>query len=217
MKIGIIGATGKAGRDIHAEAVARGHETVALVRNADRAAEVLGADADVVVSDAFELTQADLQSLDVVVNAFATTPDQAFRHRDLARHLVETVDGLEPRLVFILGAGSLRTGEDRHLFVEDIAQVPGADAWIAIPRGQLHQLEYLRAIGGANWVGISPSAQFEPGPATTPVIGKDDLLVAADGSSHTTTGTMAVAVLDELENPAHANTRFTVGDGVAHG
>lgn len=215
MKIGIIGATGKAGRDIHAEAVARGHEVVALVRDAARAAEVLGADATVVVRDAFELTHRDLLSFDVVVNAFGTGPDQAYRHVDLARHLVETADGLEPRLVFLLGAGSLVTGADRHQFLQDIAHIPGAESWIAIPRAQVHELDYLRAIGGANWVGISPSAVFEPGPATTPVLGRDELLVAPDGGSHTTTGTMAIAVLDEIENPQHANCRFTVGDGTA--
>lgn len=215
MKIGIIGATGTAGRDIYAEAAARGHDTVALVRDGDRAAEVLGADAPVLVRDAFDLTQAEMLDFDVIVNAFATTPDQAFRHVDLARHLVETADGAEPRLVFILGAGSLLTGEDRHLLLDDIAQVEGSEAWISIPRSQLHQLDYLRAIGGANWVGVSPSAQFTAGPATTPVIGKDELLVAADGQSHTTSGTLAIAILDEIENPAHANTRFTVGDGAA--
>ena len=217
MKIGIIGATGRAGRDIHAEATARGHEVVALVRDADRAVEVLGADVTTMVRDAFEVTQQDLRGFDVVVNAFGTTPDRSYRHVDLARHLVESADGLEPRLVFILGAGSLVTGEDRHQFIEDIARIPGAESWIAIPRSQLHQLEYLRAIGGANWVGISPSAVFEPGPATAPVIGRDELLVAPDGGSHTTTGTMAVAVLDEIENPQHANCRFTVGDGAALG
>lgn len=213
MKIGIIAATGKAGRDIFAEAVARGHETTALVRDAGRAAEVLGADATVLEKDAFDLTQAELAAFDVVVNAFGTSPDEAFRHVDLARHLVETVDGHEPRLVFILGAGSLRTGEDRHLFVEDIAKTPGAEAWISIPQSQLRQLNYLRDIQGVNWVGVSPGALFEPGPATSPRLGKDELLVDEAGNSHTTTGTMAVAVLDEIEAPAHRNARFTVVDG----
>ncbi|MGA4670082.1 NAD(P)-dependent oxidoreductase [Propionibacteriaceae bacterium Y1923] len=213
MKIGIIGASGKAGRDIFAEAVRRGHETTALVRDANRAAEVLGSDAAVLERDAFDLTQADLAGFDVVVNAFGTTPDQAFEHVDLARHLVETVDAQEPRLVFILGAGSLRTGEDRHLFVEDIAESPGSEAWIAIPQAQLRELKYLRDIQGVNWVGISPGALFEPGPAAGVRLGKDELLADEAGNSRTSTGTMAIAVLDEIEDPAHRNTRFCVVDG----
>jgi nucleoside-diphosphate-sugar epimerase len=42
VKIGIIGATGKAGRTLVAEATARGHETTALVRDAGKAVQVLG-------------------------------------------------------------------------------------------------------------------------------------------------------------------------------
>ena len=213
MKIGIIGATGKAGRDIYAEAVARGHEVVGLVLDAARAEEVLGQGATIVVADAFDLTHAELAGFDVIVSAFGVAPQEAHRHTELTRHLVETTDDVKPRLVFILGAGSLVTGEDRHPFLKDIANIPGAEAWIDIPRARLHQLEYLRAIGGANWVGVSPSALFEPGPANTPVLGHNELLVDADGQSRTTTGTMAIAVLDEIENPKHLNTRFTVGDG----
>lgn len=117
-----------------------------------------------------------------------------------------------PRLVFILGAGSLTTGEDNHLFVEDIRNIPGADAWISIPENQLKELEFLRSVTDADWVGVSPSAMFTPGEATEPVLGTDRLLHAGDGESHTTTGTMAVAVLDEIEKPAHSRTRFTVSD-----
>ena len=79
------------------------------------------------------------------------------------------------------------------------------------PENQLLELEYLRSVTDIDWVGISPSAQFEPGEARGVVLGADDLLVAGDGTSHTTTGTMAVAILDEIEQPAHHRKRFTVG------
>lgn len=215
MKIAVIGATGKAGSALHALAVERGHQVTALVRSRARADEVLGADTDaqVVVRDAFGLTADDLAPYDVVVDAIGTPPDQAGQHVELARHLVATATVLgaqAPRLVFILGAGSLRTGEDGHLFVEDIRKIPGAETWLDIPVQQLAELEYLRGTEGVDWVGISPSATFEPGEATTPVLGTDELLVDAHGVSRTTTGTMAIVILDEIEHPAHHNTRFTV-------
>jgi uncharacterized protein len=214
MKIGVIGATGKAGRAVVAQALARGHDATAIVRNPAKAAEILGGDVPVLARDAFELTAEDLRAFDVVVNAFATAPQDAGRHVDLARELVELTGGKEsPRLVFILGAGSLRTGADHHLLVEDLRQLPGADAWVSIPENQLRELEYLRSVTDADWVGVSPSAQFEPGEARAVALGIDDLLVAGDGTSHTTTGTMAVAILDEIEHPAHRRQRFTVGDG----
>jgi putative NADH-flavin reductase len=213
MKIGIIGATGKAGRAIFTQALSRGHEATAIVRDPAKAAELLGTSVPVLTRDAFDLTAEDLRTFDVVVNAFAIAPNHAQRHVDLARELVELTRGNEsPRLVFILGAGSLKTGEDHHLLVEDLRKLPGADAWVSIPENQLRELEYLRSVTDVDWVGISPSAKFEPGEARGVVLGTDELLVASDGTSHTTTGTMAVAILDEIEHPAHRRQRFTVGD-----
>lgn len=212
MKIGIIGATGKAGSAVFQEATARGHQTIAIVRDTARATEVLGDQIPVLERDAFALTAEDLAGFDVVVNAFGTTPDRAHLHVDLARHLIERARADRPRLVFILGAGSLVTGEDRHLFVEDLRKTPDAQTWISIPEQQLLELEYLRTVQDVQWVGVSPQELFTLGEATEPVLGGDELLIAIDGPSHTTTGTMAVALLEEIEHPKHHNTRFTVGD-----
>ncbi|GAA4282618.1 NAD(P)H-binding protein [Brevibacterium daeguense] len=212
MRIGIIGATGKAGSDIYREAVRRDHEVIALVQNRQKAAEKLGTAAEVLQRDAFELTADDLADFDVVVNAFGTSPDQAHQHVELTQLLVNSAGESKPRLVFILGAGSLTTGEDKHLFVDDIRQAPGAEAWISIPENQLKQLEYLRRVEEVDWVGVSPQAEFSPGEASTPVLGTDEIIFASDGTSHTTSGTMAVAILDEIENPQHVKTRFTVSD-----
>lgn len=213
MKIGIIGATGNAGRAIHAEATRRGHDVTAVVRNPDRAREVLGADATVLTRDAFDLVVDDLRDFDVVVDAFATAPEHAHLHVDLAARLVAMFRGVDaPRLVFILGAGSLTTGPDEHLALDDIRGVPGAEAWIAIPQSQLEELRFLRDVDDVDWVAVSPSLTFVAGAATDYVLGRDELLVAPDGSSSVTSGTLAVALIDEIENPAHVRTRFTVRD-----
>ena len=166
MKIGIIGATGNAGRALFHESAKRGHQTTAIVRSAAKAGDVLGADAAVLERDAFSLDAEDLAAFDVVVNAFGTAPHEAYRHVDLARSLVELAGETTPRLVFILGAGSLTTGDDDHLFVEDIRNIPGAEAWISIPENQLKELEYLRGVTDVDWVGVSPSRCSRP--ATPP-------------------------------------------------
>lgn len=215
MQIGIIGATGMAGQEIYRESLKRGHDTVAIVRNAAKAHEMFGDQAETLEKDAFELTAADLAGFDAVVDAFGTTPDQAETHNDLTRRLVDAAPSSSadsPRLLFILGAGSLTNPQTGDLALEDIKQVPGSEHWIAIPIAALAQLEYLRTVENVEWVGVSPQMMFTPGPATVPQLGIDTLLTAADGESHTTAGTMAVAVLDELENPAHRNSRFTVSD-----
>ena len=68
MQIGIIGATGKAGSLILKEAQARGHEVTAIVRNASKISD---SSVNILEKNVLDLTNADLQGFDVVVNAFA--------------------------------------------------------------------------------------------------------------------------------------------------
>lgn len=185
----------------------------ALVLNAERAHELLGAEALLVQRNAFDLRTEDLSAFDVVVDAFATAPAQAYRHVDLAARLVGLLrETTAPRLFFILGAGSLTTGTDHHLFVEDLRRSPEAQGWIATPENQLKQLQFLQGVDNVEWVAVSPSAKFVPGEAAGVVLGRDELLIAPDGSSQVTTGTMAVAILDEIEHPTRHQERFTVRD-----
>lgn len=213
MKIGIIGVTGNAGRAIYAEALTRGHTLTAIVLDPDKARDLLGADISALHKNAFDLQREDLIAFDVVVNAFSTAPAKAYQHVDLAARLVGLLrETTAPRLVFILGAGSLRIGEDHNLLVQDLRRTPGAENWIATPENQLLELEFLQGVTNVDWVGVSPSQNFVPGKAARAVLGHDELLVGPDGSSQVTTGTMAVAILDEIERPAHHQERFTVRD-----
>lgn len=211
-KIGIIGATGKAGSAITAEALKRGHEVTAIVRDEEKAREL--GQVELQLSDARTLTSDDIVGLDAVVNAFGVAPDQAEQHIEVTKNLVELARELgpnAPRLIFILGAGSLK-GADGEFFIEEIRKAPGSEHWIAIPENQLKQLEYLRTVEDVEWAGVSPQAQFSEGPATEVVLGGDEIITATDGESHTTTGTMALAIIDEIEQPQHSKTRFTVSD-----
>ncbi len=212
MKLAIIGAAGTAGSAIYKEAVKRGHEATGIVRNAERAKEALGNDASLLVKDAFELQRDDLAGFDVVINAFATEPSKAYLHVDLTAKLIAQFrETLQPRLFFILGAGSLLDANEQP-FVETLKSLPEAEAWISIPVNQFKQLEFLRSVDNVDWVGVSPSAEFLEGESSNPVIGKDHLLTAADGKSHTTNGTLAVAILNEIETPTINRSRFTVSD-----
>src|SRR3984957_13352185 len=57
-----------------------------------------------------------------------------------------------------------------------------------------------------------PSYFFAPGERTGKFrLGKDELLVAADGQSRISTEDLAIALVDELEQPKHSRQRFTVG------
>lgn len=76
MKIGIIGANGKAGNLILKGAVNRGHQVTAIVRDASKLKEKVDA---VIEKSIFDLTSDDIKSFDVVVNAFGA-PIEKSKH-----------------------------------------------------------------------------------------------------------------------------------------
>ncbi|SHK83738.1 hypothetical protein SAMN02745136_03464 [Anaerocolumna jejuensis DSM 15929] len=210
MKIAIIGATGMAGTALYKEGVSRGHDVTAIVRHKDKAVSLFGNGVKVIEKDVFDLTKSDLEGFDVIVNAFATAPAKAYLHLDLAAKLVGLFrETQSPRLFFILGAASL-LDENGKLFLDTLKTVPEAASWISIPTEAYKTLNFLRSIENVNWVGVSPSAEFVAGEATVPVLGKDHLLSSSNGKSIVTSGTMAVAILNEIENPQFIGTRFTV-------
>lgn len=210
MKIAIIGATGKAGTELFKEATGRDHEVTAVVRNAEKAADLLGSDANTIVKDAFDLTRDDLQGFDVIVNAFATAPQTAYLHVDLAAKLVHLFrETTTTRLFFILGAGSL-LDENDELFVETIRQDPNSSAFINVPEAQLQELNFLRDVNDVKWVGVSPGAQLIEGEQTNYTSGIDHILQNDNGESLTTYSTLAKAIIDEVEAPKYHKQRFTV-------
>ena len=73
-------------------------------------------------------------------------------------------------------------------------------------------LDTLRNEKDLDWTFISPSAEFVEGERTgTFRLGKDHLLVSAEGKSWITFADFAIAMLDEVEQPKHSRQRFTVG------
>lgn len=210
-RIGIIGASGMAGREIYKQAEQNAElDVMGIVRDEAKAKQVLGVHANLLSGDIFSLTDSVLAKFDVIVDAFGTSPDQAEQQVKLAQKLVNLARKNKIKLIFILGAGSLRTGADQHLFVEDIAKLPGADQWINTPRQQLAELQYLEQVTDVDWLGISPSATFEPGPAHDYRLGKDELLFDTQGESKVTTGTMAELVIKEVVTPTHHQERLTI-------
>jgi len=86
---------------------------------------------------------------------------------------------------------------------------PHAPAFINTPKNQLREYQLLQWTDNVNWIGISPSMNFEHGPATEYVRGDNTLLKDDNGKSVLNSGTLAVALLDELEKPTIKQTRFT--------
>lgn len=215
MKIAILGATGMSGQTIYREAVDRGHDVTAFVRTESKAKETLGDDAKLKVADVFELTTEDLTPFEVVVNALGTPRghDIGYLHIDMAAHLIRILrNTTSPRIFFMLGAASL-LDKDGNPFIDSFVKDTSSASWIDTPLMQVHEYHFLQTVTNVNWVGISPSLSYGPGPKTGYVRNdKNQALFDSSGKPNLMSGNLATALLDEIEAPSINQARFTVGN-----
>lgn len=208
MKIGIIGASGKAGSLILKEAVSRGHEVTAIVRDAEK---ITDAEIPVLEKDVFHLETADLAQFDVVVNAFGVPPEKAEQHVEAGRTLIGALKAApDTRLIVVGGAGSLFVDEARTTRLIETPEFP--DAFKAIASNQGQNLADLEASEGIQWTFLSPAAFFDAEGRRTGryQTGEDGITVNKKGKSYVSYADYAIALVDEIENPKHVNKRFTV-------
>jgi uncharacterized protein len=226
MEIGVLGATGTIGTRVVTEAVDRGHHVTAFTRSAARIPAEPGAVRWMVTDprDAAQLAT-DLTGLDVLVNAINAgndVPDtiaNAHTFPATARVLLTAMEALPRlRLIVIGGAGSLEVAPglrvvDTEGFADNLPAALGVPVEYArAVRAHIEALDLYR-LSDRNWTYVSPSAGLvQPGKRTGRFrVGGDQLLVQEDGSSDISAEDLAVAVLDEAEQPRFVQRRFTVG------
>ena len=112
------------------------------------------------------------------------------------------------RVLWVGGAGGLEV--EPGIRVIDAPDFPAA-----IKPGSLatmEALDQLRRESSLDWSYLSPSANMKSGARTGKFrLGGDQLLVDSSGHSQISVQDFAVAMIDELEHPAHIRKRFTVG------
>lgn len=205
MKIAIIGATGYTGSKILAEALGRGHEVTAIVRNTNK----LPAHTHLTAANGDATDPASLASLlagnDVVVSAFNPGKDATGKG---TASVVEAVKRAGVgRLVVVGGAGSLEVAPGRRL----VDQPDFPAAWKDGALKTAAFLDALRAEPELDWTFVSPAARLSPGERTgTYRVGGDQLMTDESGESRISVEDYAVAMLDEIERPCHRRTRFSV-------
>ncbi|WP_030295627.1 NAD(P)-dependent oxidoreductase [Streptomyces katrae] len=213
-KIALFGATGTIGALVLREALRRGHEVTAVVRDpaklADPGAEVLRGD----VLDPHSVAEA-AAGRDVVVSAIGPGSGDPGVLVTAAKSLIGGLCTLgpetpRPRVIVVGGAGSLRTPEGPPVW-----QAPGLPEPVrALMHAHGEALDFLRTVPveEVRWTCLSPAAQIGPGERTgTYRLALDDLIVDEDGRSHISAEDYAVALVDEIERDAHPGLRFTIG------
>ena len=210
-RIAVIGGTGYAGSHIVAEAVSRGHTVVSVARSVP-AERIEGATyVEGTILDVPGLVT-ELEGVDVVVSTVAARGDMLGNVRQNIAALVDRLPGTV-RIGVIGGAGGslIAPGGERLIDQQSFTEEYKPEALEAI--GILEDLQADDR--GHDWFYVHPAGGFgawNPGERTGSYRDGGDVLVTdADGESFISGADLAVAVVDEMENPRHSRERFTVG------
>ena len=212
MKIALIGATGFVGSAILKEALERGHDVTAIVRHPDKLQahpKLHAKKGDVYSAD--EVARL-VSGHDAVISAF----NPGWSDPEIYNHQVKGTESIikgvkqagVKRLLFVGGAGSLEVKPGVQSV--DLPKFPAEYKQGALATRDA--LNMLRKETSLEWSFLSPSADLSPGQRTGKFrLGKDQLLKDAKGESRVSVEDYSVAMLDEVERPAHIRQRFTVG------
>lgn len=211
MNIALIGASGFIGSGLLKEALARDHRVTALVGHPEKLAAAAGLTA--VKTDVLDLAAlaAHLRGHDAIISAFsghAQSEVYDYYLRGIRSIIGAVKQAGVSRLLVVGGAGSLEVGSGVQLL--DTPEFPSQ--WKGTAEGARQALLLLKQERELDWTMLSPSAHIAPGQRTGKFrLGTDQLLVDAKGESHISVEDYAVAMIDELERPAHSRRRFTAG------
>jgi len=201
MSIALLGASGNAGARILKELSDRGHKVTAIARHPEKIAKlphVTAVKGDVNDKDALT---ALLKGHDIVISSvhFTVSDPRILIDAAKASHV--------KRYLVVGGAGSLEVAPGVALVTTP--DFPEQYKPEALAGSKF--LELLRHEKELDWTFLSPSALFVPGERTGKFrLGKDQLLTNEKGSSISFED-YAIALVDEVEKPAHSRQRFTVG------
>ena len=211
MKLVLFGATGHLGKAILEEALARGHDVTAVVRDTQRlhrAHDKLHVVTGTVEQSTIWLAYAKYADA-VIASLSARRSGQFEEVPAAAQTLLDTLNGTNvKRLLWVGGAGSLEVAPG--VKVIDDPHFP--HAWKAEAQAQAHALEVFRASkADVDWTYVSPAALIEDGVRTGKYrIGGDQLLTDDKGLSRITVPDYAIALLDQLDRKDALKKRITV-------
>ena len=210
----LIGATGFVGSAILQELVSRGHNVTALVRNPEKLqsnANITAVKGD--VANAESLTGL-MKGKDAVISAYNpgwTNPNIAtLIEENYPKILLAAKQSGVKRLLIVGGAGTLFCAP--NLRVVDSGVIPQEIMGGVRPLGDFY-LNTLMNEKAIDWTFFSPAGAFDNDGKRTGQfrLGKDDLIVDAQGNSHISVQDYAMAIVDELEQENHHQERFTIG------
>lgn len=202
MNITVIGATGMVGSKVVEEAVKRGHQVTAVTR---KGTEVAGAAKSLAADLGDTATVVGLiNGSDATVIAVPTDRSGGSPQPVIDAHKAIIAAAPTGRVLVVGGAGSLIV--EGGIELKDTPDFP--KEFLKEPTAFSQVLKDYRASKGLDWTMISPAPTIAPGEAAKSFTLGDD----SPAGEYVSSGTFAVAILDELEKPAHRGARFTVAE-----
>jgi putative NADH-flavin reductase len=210
----LIGASGFVGTAILNELLNRNHKVTAIVRDAKKMnasnPNLTIVEADVTDTDALKEAS---KGKDTVISAYNPGWKNPHIYEDTLKNYPLIVESAKQagvkRLLIVGGAGTLFYAPGK--MVMDADDVPAQLLPGIKSLGEFY-LNTLRKEKDIDWIFLSPAANMTPGKRTAKFrIGKDDLVVDANGDSNISVEDFAVAMVDELEQEKHHKERFTIG------
>ena len=210
----LIGATGFVGSAVLNELVERGHNVTAVVRNVEKIAKndlVTAVKEDVANVEAIAKLAEGKDAIISAYNPGWLNPEIVTLITENYPKILEAAkqSGVK-RLLIVGGAGTLFCAPG--LRVVDSGAIPAEIMGGVRPLGDFY-LNTLMNENDIDWVFFSPAGVFDQEGKKTGNyrLGKDDLIVDAEGNSHISVQDYADAMVNELEKPAHHKERFTIG------
>lgn len=210
-RIKVLGGTGYAGGAVVAEAVRRGHTVTSFSRRppaqpVDGVVYVTGSLLDP------ELLATTTADADVVFETVSPRGDMAGEVEGLVERLCVLCEEAQVRLGVLGGASSLLVSEGGLRLFDVVETRPEI---LPEVRTGMATLEFLQnAPASLDWFYISPPVRFgawEEQIVTGAYRLSDDVLLKDDaGDSYISAADLAVAVVDEIEQPRHHRRRFHV-------
>jgi len=212
MKVAPLGATGFVGSALLKEALDRGHIVTAIVRHPEKLEKRKGLTAK--AGEVYDTTSLAtlIQGNDAIISAFNPGWKGPNLYDDQVRGTASIIAAIKragiKRVLWVGGAGGLEV--EPGVRVVDSPDLP---SWVRPGSlATIDALDQLRKEPELERSYLSPSAELKPGQRTGKFrLGNDQLLVDTTGKSQISIQDYAVAMIDELEHPAHVRRRFTVG------
>ena len=206
MKIAVVCANGKAGQLITKEALERGLDVTAIVREENRSAAK-----QVILKDILDLQAADLAGFDVVVDAFgAWAEDTLPLHSTSLKTLCDALSGTDTRLLVVGGAGSLYVNPEHTLCVADGPDFP--ELFKPLAAAMAKALGELRKRTDVRWTYLSPAGDFQAEGERSGeyLLGGEELLLNDRGESIISYADYTIALVDEIVSGNHIQERISV-------